>query len=115
MGIAALWAGRGHFKQVIKKILVNKDKQYDTNKPISYRGACIGIASGLAFLTLLCLKAGMSLLIIGLFFVIYLVMALGIIRVRAELGLPVHTIIYTDPGRTLVAASKRQESSDDFA
>lgn len=104
MGIAAFWAGRGHFRQVIQKMLVNKNEKDDLNEPISYRVAGIGIVGGLAFLTLLCLKAGMSLLIIGLFFAVYLVMALGITRVRAELGPPVHTIIYTDPGRTLVAA-----------
>ena len=45
----------------------------------------------------------MSLLIIGLFWGVYFAMALGITRVRAELGPPVHTIIYVDPGRTLVA------------
>jgi hypothetical protein len=134
IGIAALWAGRGYFrpnfslfhsvsfdqtflfkrkvwkKSLIKrkekflKMFVNKNEADDPNEPISYRVAGIGIVSGLVFLTLLCLKAGMSLLIIGLFFAIYLVMAIGITRVRAELGSPDHTIIYTDPGRTLVTA-----------
>lgn len=104
IGIVALWIGRSHFKKVIKEIFLNKDKQQYSEEPLSYRKAGIGIIGGLAFLTILCLKAGMSLLIIGLFFGIYFAMALGITRVRAELGPPVHTIIYTDPGRTLVTA-----------
>ena len=102
IGIVSLWAGRSHFWSVIKKIFTNKDKQDDSDEPISFRSAGIGIIGGLAFLTILCLKAGMSLLIIGLFWGIYVAMALGITRVRAELGPPVHTIIYVDPGRTLV-------------
>jgi len=104
IGIVSLWAGRSHFRAIIQKMFVKKDNHSDADEPISFRSAGIGIAGGLAFLTILCLKAGMSLLIVGLFWGVYFAMALGITRVRAELGAPVHTIIYTDPGRTLVSA-----------
>ena len=112
IGIVSLWVGRSHFRSVIKKIFVNPEcsrsrqtsgirLQDDSDEPISFRSAGIGIIGGMAFLTILCLKAGMSLLIIGLFWGTYFAMALGITRVRAELGPPVHTIIYVDPRRTL--------------
>lgn len=102
IGIVALWLGRSHFKKVIKEIFVKKDKH--NNQSISYRQAGIGIMAGVAFLTVFCLQAGMSLAIVGLFWLLYFAIALGITRVRAELGPPVHTIIYTDPGRILVTA-----------
>lgn len=104
IGMVALWLGRSHFKQIFKDIFARKSKQDVSDGSMSYRTAGIGIVAGMAFLGILCLQAGMSPLIIGLFWALYFAMALGITRVRAELGPPVHTIIYIDPGRTLVAA-----------
>jgi hypothetical protein len=44
---------------------------------------------------------GMSLWVILVYPLIYFPMVLGIARSRAEIGPPVHTLIYVDPGRTL--------------
>lgn len=104
IGIVALWFGRSHFRQIFKGMFVKSGQQIGSNSSISYRKAGIGIISGMAFLTIFCLQAGMSLFIVGLFWGLYFAIALGITRVRAELGPPVHTIIYVDPGRSLVAA-----------
>jgi hypothetical protein len=45
---------------------------------------------------------GMSLLGLILYPLIYLPVVIGIARARAEVGPPLHNVIYTDPGRTLV-------------
>jgi len=45
---------------------------------------------------------GMSLWSLVLYLLIYFSMVLGIARARAEVGPPLHNVIYTDPGRTLV-------------
>lgn len=104
IGIVALWLGRSHFRQIIKEMAAKKSKRDITGESISYRQAGIGALAGIAFLSFLCFQAGMSPLIIAFFWILYFAIALGITRVRAELGPPVHTIIYVDPGRTLVAA-----------
>jgi len=104
IGIVALWLGRSHFKRVIKEMFVKSNKQDDSDQSITYRQAGIGIVVGMAFLTIFCFQAGMSLFIIALFWILYFAIAIGITRVRAELGPPVHTIIYTDPGRIMVTA-----------
>ena len=104
IGIVALWLGRNHFRQIIKEMAAKKGNQDTTGESISYRQAGSGALAGIAFLSFLCFQAGMSPLIIAFFWILYFAIALGITRVRAELGPPVHTIIYVDPGRTLVAA-----------
>jgi hypothetical protein len=103
IGIVALWLGRSHFRQIIMEMTAKKSKLDITGGSISYRQAMIGVLAGIAFLSFLCFQAGMSPLIIVFFWILYFAIALGITRVRAELGPPVHTIIYVDPGRTLVA------------
>jgi hypothetical protein len=60
------------------------------------------ILLGSLFLLIFLHQAGMSFWTIGVFAVIYLPMVIAITRSRAEIGPPVHTLIYVDPGRTMV-------------
>ena len=101
-GIIPIWLGRKYFWQIARKILNIKNSIGDSAEPVSYRTAVFGIIGGLLFLVLFCFKAGISLWVIPLYFLIYFSMVLGITRSRAEIGPPVHTLIYIDPGRTLV-------------
>lgn len=103
IGIVALWLGRSYFKQVIKEMFVKRNKKDDYDESISYRQAGLGIVAGMIFLVIVCLQAGMSLFIVSFFWLLYFALAIGITRVRAELGPPDQTIIYVDPGRTIVA------------
>ncbi|HGE70838.1 TPA: hypothetical protein ENX78_08395 [Candidatus Poribacteria bacterium] len=103
IAIVALWLGRRHFGQVIKEVFIKRDKKDDYDSSVSYRQAVIGIFLGMTFLVLICLQAGMSLFIIGFFWILYFALAIGITRVRAELGPPDQTIIYVDPGRTIIS------------
>ena len=53
------------------------------------------------FLLFFCRQIGMSFWVIGLFFLIYFPMVIGVTRIRAEIGPPLHQLIFVDPGRTM--------------
>ena len=66
-----------------------------------YRTAIIGLIIGLVCLILFSYKAGMSLWVIFAFLAVYLMISMGLSRVRAELGPAIHEIFSLDPGRFL--------------
>lgn len=101
-GLIPIWLGRRYYVRILKKIFNHRYPLDDLNEPISYRRTAMIVFGGLAFLVFFCHQAGMSFWVIGLFFLIYFPMVIGITRSRAEIGPSVHTLIYVDPGRTLV-------------
>jgi len=105
LGLIPLWLGRKHFwrvaLQIIKPASTGKSNNYFSSE-LNYRVVALGLLGGLLFLGIFCMQAGMSLWVLTLYFLIYFPMVLGITRSRAEIGPPVHTLIYVDPGRTLV-------------
>jgi hypothetical protein len=87
----SLWAARAHLKQVWLKIVEPKSSTLDeTDEPISYRMAALAILLGMAYLTVFCLSAGMTLTIFLLYFGFVFLLSIGITRLRAELGPPAH-------------------------
>lgn len=87
----ALWTARHHFKQVWEKALhPARSPLDDSEEPMTYRTALLGILAGSGFLTWFCLKAGMSLSIILMYFGFFFLLSVGITRIRAELGPPAH-------------------------
>jgi hypothetical protein len=102
LGIIPLWMGRRFFLQVMRKIIGIKSTMDDSSEPVRYRTAALGIVGGLLFLGFFCYQMGMAWWVILIYPLIYFPMVLGITRSRAEIGPPVHTLIYIDPGRVLV-------------
>lgn len=90
IGVMGLWAARRHLVQVARKCLGVSSYVDDTDEPMSYRGTVIWLLLSLAFLFGFCHRTGMSFWVIVLFFGLYYMLAIGITRVRAELGSPVH-------------------------
>jgi len=86
----AVWMARGHLKAVYKRIVGQPGGADDSDEPVSYRMAVAGIAIGGAFLYWFTLKAGMGPFAIVPFLAIYLLISIGISRMRAELGPPAH-------------------------
>ena len=86
----ALWVSRNHLKRVILTIFSSRSQLDDSTEPIRYKSAFLGIVLGMSFITLFCLRAGMSIGAILIFFTLYFAMSIGITRMRAELGSPVH-------------------------
>ena len=116
VGALALWGTRRHLRDVIQNCLTPKKafnearhhddrarvtSQDDSNEPMPYRFAIAGLIFGGLGLTLFSVKAGMSLGGVFGFIAIFIVMALGVTRVRAEFGPPSHEILALDPARLM--------------
>ena len=101
-GLTSVWIGRRYYFRIIHHIFSRQQLIDDSREPIKYQLAFLIAIVGMIFLTLFCFYAGMSSWVIVLFFLIYFPMVIAITRSRAEIGPPVHTLIYVDPGRTLV-------------
>ena len=92
LGALALLKSRRHLLRVGKRIFGAKHGDDDASEPMGYRTAFAGMLLGFAFLGVFCLKAGITLWVIALFFLFFFVMAIGIARMRAELGPPSHDV-----------------------
>jgi len=99
--VLALWMSRKHLKTVFTKVFRGSSSVDDSTEPMSYRAAFLGMIVGLGFVLFFCSKAGMSAWVIVSFFVIWLMLALAITRMRAELGSPVHDLHFIGPDETL--------------
>jgi hypothetical protein len=86
----AIWNSRAHLMQVFKKALSSKSNIDDSEEPLSYRGAVLGLFGGLAFLVFFCQRTGMSVWIVVVYFAIYFGLWTTITKIRAQLGPPVH-------------------------
>jgi hypothetical protein len=102
IGAIAVFMLRRHLAGVVK-IAFRRDSKEDLSEPMRYRTALLGMLLGLICLTVFCYEAGMSLGIVLAFLLIYLIMAIGIARVRAEVGPPVHGMVFVNPRQILVA------------
>ena len=72
--VFALWAGRRHLFRVLKGAFYMgnaSDRTDESDEPMTYRWAFWGMVGGVAFLSLFAHRAGMSLYIAPLFFIIY--------------------------------------------
>ena len=102
--LIALFLSRKHLLSVFKNFFGRGDDLDDSDEPMSYRVAVFALVCGVTFLILFCLKAGMSLWVILIFFSLYFALSMAISRMRAELGSPMHDLHYTGPEEVMVAA-----------
>ena len=103
MGIflIAAWRSRKHMQNWLGA------KAHSTptrDEPMSPLILVLALIAGVAFLTFFCLRAGMSLWAILVFFGLYFAFSTAVSRMRAELGSPMHDLHYTGPERVMVAA-----------
>ena len=103
LSIIALFVTRQHILQAIKKALRNDTPLADTGEPMSYRTAILGGITGLLFIIVFCKAAGMSIWVILVFFGIYFALSMAVTRLRAELGAPVHDLLYIGPDEMMPA------------
>jgi hypothetical protein len=120
--VVVLWSGKRHLTNVFTSIFrsqktseednplnpplsplikggrgVVRGTKGDLDEPISYRSAVILLALCTLLFMGFCLKAGMSAWIFLIFLGFYLAIVVGITRMRAELGPPIHAIGYVSP------------------
>jgi hypothetical protein len=86
----AMWTSRRHLVLVLKNILGKRSAIDDSNEPISYRTAVLGMLIGGILLLVFCYQAGMSPWVAVIFFAVYFALITSITRMRAEMGVPVH-------------------------
>lgn len=113
-GCIPLWIGRRHYGRILRKVIgiqrarSPKSKAVsvpdDSDEPMRYRTAAGLFTVGMLFLFFFCYQMGMTFWAIGLFFLLYFPLVIGITRIRAEIGPPLHQLIFVDPGRTMVLA-----------
>ena len=96
IGLISLWLARSHFRYLARTLLGRGDSD-NSNETTQYRAALAGFVGSVAFLVLLCWKAGMSLPVAVAFWGIFLLLSLAITRMRAELGHPAHELYWRGP------------------
>ena len=92
----AVWVTRRHLIEVGRKILGFDSTLDDSNEPMPYRWAALGILGSMLFIGAFVSMAGMKLWVAGIFFGLYFMLSFAITRVRAELGTP-HEIYFVNP------------------
>ena len=99
--LIAVWRGRKYLQNLLG---AKAGPTSTADEPMAPRTLIIALIAGVAFLTFFCLKAGMSLWAILVFFGLYFAFSTAVSRMRAELGSPMHDLHYTGPERVMVAA-----------
>jgi hypothetical protein len=92
----AVWVTRRHLIEVGKKIIGLDTALDDSNEPMPYRWAALGILGSIITLAIFVSIAGMTLWVAAIFFGLYFMLSFAITRVRAELGTP-HEIYFVNP------------------
>ncbi len=99
--VSSIWLSRPYLKQVWKCAVGAKATLDDSDEPMRYRWAIVGLVVGVAALVGFSMLLGMTWWVALVFFFLYFAIALAITRMRAEMGTPVHDLHFTGPDWTL--------------
>ena len=106
----ALYSGRRHFYTILKNIFQFNRRsdilscQFDKSRErTEYRWTVLGLVVGLCLLGVFSYKGGMALWTAGLYFLIYYLLAIGITRIRAEVGPPTREMFVIHPRQFLIS------------
>ena len=80
------------FPGILKRVIGMNTPLDDSQEPVRYRSAVIGIVICLVLLYVISSQAGMSAWVFPHFFGLYMIIAAAVTRIRAELGPPVHNM-----------------------
>jgi hypothetical protein len=83
----AIWTGRRHILDVLKRTLSEKSGVDDSLEPLPYRFAVIGLIGGLTFLIIWCVWAGMTIPAAIVFFALFCILSIALTRLRVQAGL----------------------------
>ena len=100
---ASLWTTRKHLNAALRSAFGGA-RIGDEGEPLPYRWAVWGGIAGIAALIVFCTQAGMSFPGAAVWLAIYLAISVGVARIRAELGSPVHDLHFMGPEVALVEA-----------
>ena len=98
----ACWHARKHFAAVLRQV-VRPNRTESQTEALSYRSAVITLGICLLLLAIFCIRGGMSLWAFAIYISIYLMIVVGLTRMRAELGPPIHAIGYLTPQYMMIS------------
>ena len=98
----ACWHARHHFAAVLRQV-ARPNRTESQTEALSYRSAVITLGVCLLLLAVLCIRGGMSLWAFAIYIGIYLMIVVGLTRMRAELGPPIHAIGYLTPQYMMIS------------
>ena len=98
----ACWHARKHFASVLRQV-VHPNRAEARTEALSYRSAVITLGVCLLLLAVFCIRGGMSLWAFAIYIGIYLMIVVGLTRMRAELGPPIHAIGYLTPQYMMIS------------
>ena len=98
----ACWHARHHFASVLRQV-VHPNRTESKTEALSYRSAVITLGICLLLLAVFCIRGGMSLWAFAIYIGIYLMIVVGLTRMRAELGPPIHAIGYLTPQYMMIS------------
>jgi len=105
LAIFALWTSRTRLIFIAKSLFKPGVDLQDAHEALPYRVAALGLFVGCGAIFWFCKVAGMSPLMIIIFFAIYLTLAIAITRMRAELGPPAHDMHHAGPDSIITSVS----------
>ncbi|OPZ22696.1 MAG: hypothetical protein BWZ10_00311 [candidate division BRC1 bacterium ADurb.BinA364] len=92
LGLLAIWLARRHFVGVWRTILGRPGGIDDSREPLRYRTTLMVFLLCFSYLVGCGMALGGTLPVMVLFFIIFLIYAIAIARLRAELGPPAHDL-----------------------
>jgi len=107
--LIAIYTSRKHLLGICKQFFAAEKSLGDSGETMSYRTTIIVLLGGALFLIIFCYQAGISITVTIIFFILFFLISLGITRMRAELGAPVHDIHYTGPEEIMIWAVGTQK------
>ncbi len=84
--LVSLWLSRSYLKEVFVKAIGRPSTLDDSQEPLPYRGALIGLLASVAVMVGLCMAAGMQALTAIILIVLGLMYMIAATRMRAETG-----------------------------
>ena len=105
LALFALWTSRSRLIFIVSSLFKPKVDLQDSHEALSYRTAAAGIVLGCSGIFLFCHVAGMSSMMILIFFAIYFTLAIAITRMRAELGPPAHDMHHAGPDSIITSVA----------
>ncbi|MEA3403433.1 MAG: DUF6785 family protein [Armatimonadota bacterium] len=104
VAIAALVVinARRYWRHVLASALGEGSEIDESDEPMSYRAAVVGVVLGFVLLVAFANVFGMTVWYATGFFTVYFVTSLVVTRIRAELGPPAHDLPYASPGEIII-------------
>ena len=105
MLVTIIWTSRRYLRSVFRTAFTGRKELDESREAISYRAAIIGALAGWLVLAAFAWKMGMGPWVIAGFFAVHFALSVVVSRVRAELGFPVHDMVWLGPQTAMIAAA----------